>query len=47
METLWSKYTGTKMTELMDFSEGYKSFMNEGKTERECVKAAIALAEKH
>ena len=28
------------------FCEGYKEFLNEGKTERECVKKAISLLEK-
>ena len=26
------------------FCEGYKEFLNEGKTERECVKAAVRIA---
>ena len=29
------------------FGEGYKSFMNEGKTERECVNYAVRVAEQH
>ena len=27
------------------FCEGYKEFLNEGKTERECVKSAVVMAE--
>lgn len=46
METIWSKYTGTKMNALMDFSEGYKKFLSASKTEREAVKNSIALAKK-
>ena len=46
MKTAWSNYSGAKMKPLMAFSEGYKDFLNASKTEREAVKASIALAEK-
>ena len=39
----WGKYDSPK--EIMDFAEGYKAFISKGKTEREVVKQAIALAE--
>ena len=40
----WSKYSGEKLNEVLDFCEGYKKFMSECKTERECVKEVIRLA---
>ena len=40
----WSKYSGEKVNEVFDFCEGYKKFMSECKTERECVKEVIRLA---
>ena len=46
MKTAWEKYTGEKIKEVMDFSEGYKTFLNEAKTERESVNFAVAAAEK-
>ena len=30
-----------QIPEAQDFCEGYKTFLNEGKTERECVKKAV------
>lgn len=45
MKTSWNKYLDSKMNDVMNFSEGYKDFLNHGKTERECVASAIALAE--
>ncbi len=47
METVWTKYAGHKVDEVMQFSEGYKSFMNASKTERECVESAVSLAKQH
>lgn len=34
-----------QIPEAQDFCEGYKTFLNEGKTERECVKKAVILLE--
>ena len=34
----------SKIKKIFDYSEGYKSFLNEGKTEREAAEAAIKLA---
>lgn len=47
-ELLWeaphiAKEAPDQREEAADFCEGYKKFLNAGKTERECVKAAIAL----
>ena len=33
----WEKYPQGKRKEVMDFSEGYKKFISDCKTERECV----------
>ena len=47
MNTVWEKYqTAAKMKQLMAFSEGYKSYMDAAKTEREAVAEAIRLARK-
>ena len=40
----WNKYDSKD--EIFAFAEGYKDFISKGKTEREVVKLAIALAEK-
>ena len=47
-ELLWeAPHIGEKapeqIPEAQDFCEGYKEFLNEGKTERECVKKAVAI----
>ena len=34
----------TRMTEIFDFAEGYKQFLDEGKTERECCAYVEAAA---
>ena len=40
----WDKYESTD--EIFAFAEGYKDFITKGKTEREVVKLAVALAER-
>ena len=45
MKTAWEKYKNTK--EIMKFSENYKEFLENSKTEREAVKSTIALAKKN
>ena len=43
----WEKYpVGEKRDAVMDFAEGYRKFISECKTERECVTYTIAMAEK-
>lgn len=44
-EIAWNKYDEKKLQEVMDFSEGYKTFISECKTERECVSESIRIAE--
>ena len=46
METVWNKYNANKMKEVMAFSEKYKEFLDNAKTEREAISMSIALAEK-
>lgn len=46
MKTVWEKLNSAQMKEVFDFSEGYKKYLDAGKTERECVESAIALAKK-
>ena len=41
----WEKYDEAGVKEIFAFNEGYKDFMSRCKTERECVKEAITLAE--
>ncbi len=41
----WTTYSPEQEAELMHKAEAYKAFLNAGKTERECVKEAIRLAE--
>ena len=41
----WKKYSEEQMNELMKFNEDYKEFLTSSKTERECVKTSIKIAE--
>ncbi len=45
-ELAWDKYSKEDLTNVFDLSERYKDFMSKCKTERECVKEFIVLAEK-
>lgn len=40
----WNKYENNQYKDVMDFNEGYKSFLTSGKTERSCVKESVELA---
>ena len=46
MKTVWEKYEGTELKKLMNFSEDYKKFLDNAKTEREAVNETIRLAKK-
>ena len=46
MKTVWEKYKDSYKP-IMDFAEGYKSFITSAKTEREQVTNSITLAEKY
>lgn len=43
----WEKYDEKGIEDIFTFNEGYKDFMSKCKTERECVKETIAIAEKN
>lgn len=42
---LWKIYTEEQLAELEKLNEAYKMYLDKGKTERECVKEAIKMAE--
>lgn len=44
-ETAWQTYSPEQMNEVMSVADEYMSYLSKGKTERRCVKEAIALAE--
>ncbi len=41
---VWDKYSEKDLKEVMDFAEGYKTYITLGKTERTCVRESIKLA---
>ncbi len=48
METnIWEKYSGKARKPVEDFCLGYRDFLSKHKTERECVKFAVAEAKKY
>ena len=44
-KTAWKKYTAADLEALEALCADYKAFLDKGKTERECVKEAVKLAE--
>lgn len=42
----WSTYTQKELKELERLSDGYKTFLDKGKTERECVDQTVEMIEK-
>ena len=42
----WKKYSSEERKQVFDFADDYRHFISECKTERECVKRAVELAEK-
>lgn len=46
-DNAWKKYDEKGIKEIFDFNEGYKKFISECKTERECVKESIKIAKNH
>ena len=46
-EVVWNKYSKEEFEDVMKFSEGYIDFLSDSKTERACVKNAIALAKSY
>ena len=41
----WEKYSKEDLEKVFKFAEDYREFLSECKTERECVKRAVAIAE--
>ena len=41
----WNTYTKEQLAELNSINERYKSCLNAGKTERECVELTVGMAE--
>ncbi|MBR1893559.1 MAG: aminopeptidase, partial [Lachnospiraceae bacterium] len=46
LKNSWLSYTAAQKKELEKVCSGYRHFLDEGKTERECVDFAVAAAEK-
>ncbi|MCR5777155.1 MAG: aminopeptidase [Lachnospiraceae bacterium] len=46
LKNSWLSYTAAQKKELEKVCSGYRNFLDEGKTERECVDFAVAAAEK-
>lgn len=44
-ELSWKKYKSRQLKEIEALSKSYREYLNEGKTERECVKKSVELAE--
>lgn len=42
----WKKYNAEQLCELEELCSGYRTFLDNGKTERECVKLSVDLAKK-
>ncbi len=47
MENAWKKYNKKERKDLFSFTEGYRKFISDCKTERECVARGIEIAEAH
>ena len=44
-KTAWKKYSAADLEALEALNAGYKTFLDNGKTERECVDEAVKMAE--
>lgn len=45
IKNAWDKYNEDGIKKIFDFCEGYRNYISDCKTERECIKEAIKLAE--
>ena len=43
-KNLWETYTEEQVNALEELCEGYKKYLDAGKTERECIKEAVKMA---
>lgn len=41
---LWKSYSEEQLAELQNLNEGYKKYLDNGKTERECIREAVKMA---
>ena len=46
-KNIWESATAELKESIFSFAEGYKTYLNKGKTERECVSYTVALLEKN
>lgn len=46
-ENAWNTYNKKELTEVERINHSYKQCLDEGKTERECVKVAVRMAKEH
>lgn len=46
-EIAWNKYDEAELKKVFDMSEGYKAYISDCKTERECVVESIRIAKEH
>ncbi len=46
-KNVWKTYSNDELEKVMSFAEGYKKFITQGKTERECVRLAVKEAEEN
>ncbi|MCX4270078.1 MAG: aminopeptidase [Lachnospiraceae bacterium] len=46
-KNIWTKYNAAQVAEIMSYNDGYKAYISECKTERECVARAVQDAEAH
>ena len=44
-KNLWTVYSEEQLAHLESLNEDYKKYLDAGKTERECVREAVKLAE--
>lgn len=46
-KNVWDKYTEEKLKCMEEFCDGYKNFLSNNKTERECTSFAVSIAKKN
>ena len=46
-KNVWTTYQEQDITALTAMAEGYKAYISEGKTERECAQLTVEMAKEH
>ena len=46
-KNIWDKYGMEEEKAIVELCEGYKEYLNHGKTERECITKTVAMAKEH